>query len=134
MPHPESGLDVVGVVGIAFFQTGQHTFQCVAECLAKIPIKVGIDKRIQGGVEVADPEEHHHQNIRAGAGGTAQRSDDIPVGWEEKKTKNEIVTRMSLVKNMVGLPITDYSLRFTDYGLPPLTTGRRAASRAERRP
>jgi len=51
-----SGLDVVGVVGISFLQTGQHTLQRVAECLAEIAIKVGIYKRIQRRVEVTDPE------------------------------------------------------------------------------
>lgn len=72
-------LHIVGVVGVAFAQTWNHTFQCIAESFAKVSVEIGVDQRVKGGVEVADPKKHHDDHIRTRAGRTAQRSYYIPL-------------------------------------------------------
>ena len=66
--------------------TREHTLERVLKRLPEIPIEIGVDERIQGGVEVADPEEHGDQDIGASAGRLAEGRNHIP---EEKRKPAE---------------------------------------------
>lgn len=65
-------LNIVGIIGIAFLQAGQHTLQCITKGVTKVPIEVGIDEGIESGIEVANPEENQHQHIGTGTGGATE--------------------------------------------------------------
>lgn len=55
--------------------------QRVPERFPEVPVEVSVDERIQRRVEVADPEEHRDDHVRAGAGLlAAQGRDDVPEG------------------------------------------------------
>jgi len=52
--------------------------QSLAKGCAKLTIEIRVDYRVQGAVEVTDPEHHRYDHVAALAR-VAQRRDDVPV-------------------------------------------------------
>lgn len=51
----------------------------VLESLPEVAVEVGVDQRVEGGVEVADPEQHADHNVGAVAGVAAEGCYHVPV-------------------------------------------------------
>lgn len=56
----------------------KHTNQRVAEGFPEILIEVGVDKRIEGRIEIADPEKDFNDDVGTVAEVTAERDGHIP--------------------------------------------------------
>lgn len=41
----------------------EQTLQGISKCLSKVTIEVSVNKWIQGGIEIANPEENGHHNF-----------------------------------------------------------------------
>ncbi|GJQ84995.1 hypothetical protein Trydic_g3657 [Trypoxylus dichotomus] len=66
----------------------QHAEQRVFEGLPEVPVEVGVDDRVQGRVEVADPEQHAYNDARRFQ--VAQRRYHVPE-TEEGRTEIRIL-------------------------------------------
>jgi hypothetical protein len=65
--------------GAAREAAGEDTLDGVLERLSEVSVEVGVDERVEGGVEVADPEQHGDYYVRAVTRVSAQRCDHVPV-------------------------------------------------------
>lgn len=72
-------LNVVRTVGRFLVQTEEHALQSVLERLPEVAIEVGIDEWVQRRVEVADPEQNGHQDVRTWTCVAAQRGCHVPI-------------------------------------------------------
>lgn len=59
------------------YKKHRSNLQCVLERPAKLPIEIRINEWVDGGVEVANPEDHTDHNLRRVAVIT-QRADAVP--------------------------------------------------------
>jgi hypothetical protein len=41
----------------------ERALECVLEGLSEVPVEVGVDERVQGRVEVANPEDQHDHAV-----------------------------------------------------------------------
>lgn len=48
-------------------QAAESALQRILERFPEVPVEVSVDHRVEGRVEVADPEDHDHDNVGAGA-------------------------------------------------------------------
>lgn len=79
---PQTGTTHVQLhrVAVATPPRAEDALQRAAERLPEVPIEIRIDERIEGGIEVANPEQDGNDNVRTGAQlFAAQRHRDIPV-------------------------------------------------------
>lgn len=51
------------MVEVLFQTAGEERCQRVAESVPEVAVEVSVDDRIEGWVEVADPEESRHERI-----------------------------------------------------------------------
>lgn len=42
----------------------EQTLKGISKCLSEVTIEISVDEWIQGGIEIANPEENGHHNIR----------------------------------------------------------------------
>ena len=65
-------------VPVFFRLAFEYTPKSLLESFPEVSIEMRINDRVQHGIEVADPEENRHHDVRARAGFAAQRRDDVP--------------------------------------------------------
>lgn len=60
-------LHIIRTVGTAFSPAREHALQRVFERLPEVSIEVRVDQWIQHRIEISDPEQDNHHDVRTGA-------------------------------------------------------------------